>query len=85
MAASPIEELEGLTSRIYNYVLGLWGEKKRGRLATDVSSGTIFLTKKHTKKKRKEKSDRPGRSLVHGEGLSCLSFPSLTEEYGLGN
>ena len=23
-----IEELEGLTIRIYNYVLGLWGEKK---------------------------------------------------------
>ena len=37
-----IEELEGLTARIYNYVLGLWGrktKKERGRLATDVSSG----------------------------------------------
>ena len=28
MAASHIEELGGLTTRIYNYVLGLWGEKK---------------------------------------------------------
>ena len=27
MAASHIEELEGLTTRIYNYILGLWGEK----------------------------------------------------------
>ena len=29
VAASHIEELEGLTTRIYNYVLGLWGEKKK--------------------------------------------------------
>ena len=43
-----IEELDGFTTRIYNYVLGLWGEKskKRGRLATDVRSGPILLTKK---------------------------------------
>ena len=36
-----IEEV-GLTTRIYNYVLWLWGGKKKrekGRLATDVSSG----------------------------------------------
>ena len=47
MAASYVEELEGHTARIYNYVLGLQGEKKkRGRLATDVGSGPIFLTKK---------------------------------------
>ena len=26
---SHIEELEGLTTRIYNYVLGLWGEKNK--------------------------------------------------------
>ena len=49
MVASYIEELEGLTTRIYNYVLGLWGLKKRGRLATDVSSGPIFLRKKKKK------------------------------------
>ena len=30
----------------YNYVVGLWGEKNRGRLATDVSSVPIFLTKR---------------------------------------
>ena len=29
VAASHIEELEGLTTRIYNYELGLWGEKKK--------------------------------------------------------
>ena len=28
-AASHIEELEGSTTRIYSYVLGLWGEKKK--------------------------------------------------------
>ena len=36
-------ELEGPTTRIYNYVLGGFGEKKKKkkkkRLATDVSSG----------------------------------------------
>ena len=38
VAAAHIEETEGLTTRIYNYVLGLWDkQKKRGRLATDVS------------------------------------------------
>ena len=31
MAASHIEELEPLATRIYNYVLGLWGGKKRKR------------------------------------------------------
>ena len=42
--ASHIEELEGSTTWIYNYVLGALGrKKKRGRLATDVSSGPIFL------------------------------------------
>ena len=41
-----IEELKGLTTRIYNYVLELWEEKKeRERLATDVSSGRIFPAK----------------------------------------
>ena len=29
MTASHIEELEGLTTIIYNYVLGPWGEKKK--------------------------------------------------------
>ena len=42
-AASHIE-LEGLTTRIDNYALALWGGKKRGRLAIDVGSGPIFLT-----------------------------------------
>ena len=51
VAVAHIEELEGLTTRIYNYVLGLWGRKKRGRLVTDVSSGWIFPCKK-TKQKQ---------------------------------
>ena len=29
VVAAHIEELEGPTTRLYNYVLGLWGEKKR--------------------------------------------------------
>ena len=45
-AVSQIEELKGLTIGTYNYVLRLWGGKKRGRLALVVSSGLIFLTKK---------------------------------------
>ena len=56
VVASHIEELEGFTTRIYNHVLGLWGEKKRkgrGTLAIRVSSGPIFLTKKLIKKKKK--------------------------------
>ena len=31
VAASHIEEVQGVTTRIYNYVLGLWGEKKEKR------------------------------------------------------
>ena len=41
VAAAHVEELDGFTTRTYNHELGLWGEKKRGRLATDVSSGGI--------------------------------------------
>ena len=44
------EELERLTTRIYNHVLGLQGSKKRGRLATDVSSRRVFPCKKTPKK-----------------------------------
>ena len=46
----PNAELEGPTTRIYNYVLGCFGEKKEKRLATDVSSGPI-------KKKRKNENN----------------------------
>ena len=39
-AVSHISEPEGPTTRIYNYVLGDFGEKKKKkRLATDVGSG----------------------------------------------
>ena len=52
-AASCIEELEEPTTRIYNYVLGGFGEeKKRARLATDVSSGPIFKKKRCFKEKK---------------------------------
>ena len=48
-AVAHIEELAGLTTRIYKYVRGFGGgkkQKKRGRLATDVSSWQIFSRKK---------------------------------------
>ena len=46
MAAAHIEELGGLTTRIYKPVLGIFGEeKRRGRLATDVSSRQILPSK----------------------------------------
>ena len=47
-AVSHIVQPEGHTTRIYNYVLGGFGEKKKKkkRLATDVSSGPIFGKKK---------------------------------------
>ena len=32
MVASHREELEGLTTRTYNYVLGLWGGKKKRKI-----------------------------------------------------
>ena len=50
VVAAHIEELEQLTTRIYNHVLGLWGGGKKGRLATDASSGKISLCKKKEKK-----------------------------------
>ena len=55
----------------YNYLLGLWGKKKGGGLAIDVSSEPVFLSKKrristdvssglisltHTKKRKQSKS-----------------------------
>ena len=45
--ASHIAELEGPTTRIYNYVLvGLWGEEEEEkRLTTDVCSGPTFKRK----------------------------------------
>ena len=40
VAASHIEELEGVRTRTYNYVLGLWGVKnKRGRLQQMLAQG----------------------------------------------
>ena len=44
----PTTQLEGPTTRIYNYALGGFGEKKKKkkrRLATDVSSGTNLKKK----------------------------------------
>ena len=51
-----IEEMEWLTTRIYNYVLGLsGGNKNRGKLATDVSSGPIFLSKRKAYLKKRKR------------------------------
>ena len=49
-AASHVAQPEGPTSRIYNYILGAFGEKKKKkkkkRLATVVSSGANLKIKK---------------------------------------
>ena len=42
----PIEELEGPTARIYNYVLGLWGRKENKVLF--LSHGTFQASDSHT-------------------------------------
>ena len=51
VVASHIEKLEGPTTRIYNYVLGLWEEKKKRKIDNDVSSGPVFLSKAKTETK----------------------------------
>ena len=51
-------QLEGPTTKIYNYVLGGFGEKKkkkRRRLATVVSSGANLLKKEKFTKQESEK------------------------------
>ena len=45
-AVSHKAQPEALTTRIYNYVLRGFGEKKKERLATDVSSGANLLKKR---------------------------------------
>ena len=52
-AASHIAQLEGPTARIYNYVLGGFGEKKKEKkkLTTDVSSGANLKKEKSLKKR----------------------------------
>ena len=45
-AVSHIQQLEGCATMTYNYLLGLWGKKKGGGLAIDVSSEPVFLSKK---------------------------------------
>ena len=64
VAASHTEELR-LTAMMYNYVLGLWGGKKRGKVATDVSSGPSSKNKKSKVRERKVR--------VQGDdGWACL-------------
>ena len=61
VAMAHTEDLEGFATRIYSYVLGLWGgRKKRGRLATDFSSGPNFPRKNNIleKKKKRKKYSR---------------------------
>ena len=44
-AACHIQQLEGCATMTYNYLLVVWGEKKGGGLAIDVSSEPVFLSK----------------------------------------
>ena len=51
VAVAHVEELEGLTIRVYTYVLDFGErERKRGRLATNVSLGPIFPSERKTHK-----------------------------------
>ena len=53
MVVAHIEEPEGPRTRIYNYVLRLWGgKKKRARLAIDVSLGQLFPSKEKKRSSR---------------------------------
>ena len=80
--ASHIAEPEGPTSRIYNYVLRGFGEKKKKRkkrrLATNVSScANLSKIKKENKKNKKPFSLRYEATLspmyqAVGSGMSCL-------------
>ena len=46
VATSHIQQLEECATMSYNYVLGLWREKKKGGgLAIDVGSELVFLNK----------------------------------------
>ena len=52
--AVAVGHIEGLTTRIYNYVLGRWEGGKKRKIDNNVSSGKIFPSKKKNKKKRKK-------------------------------
>ena len=41
--ASPVPQLEGPTTRIYNYVLGGFGEKKQTEKKKELSKGNLVL------------------------------------------
>ena len=47
------EELEGLTTRIYNHALGLWGGEKKKRLIL-LLTWIIFFTKGYSKKQQQK-------------------------------
>ena len=66
-------ELEGPATKIYNYVLGGFGEKKKKRLAIDVSSGPIFKNKKLFLTLRQEKAI-PDMSVIWFLPISTVSF-----------
>ena len=75
----PIAEPEGPTTRIYNYVLGGFGDKKREKksLATDVSSGANL--KKIQKKRCPQTWHRKGLKIMCTAKLFvswCSSDPS---------
>ena len=54
MTAALLEELEGPPTRIYNYVLGLWEEKRERE--KKIAKGESFPAKKKKKKLRRAAS-----------------------------
>ena len=76
VAASHIEELEWLTTTIYNCVPGLFREKKnRGILATGVSSGPLFLSPHPRKNVKRQKKKEPGAILQRLRKVLWLVSP----------
>src|SRR3712207_7806163 len=78
---SHIEELEGLTTRVYSHALGLWGgKKKKKKIGNRCSSGQIFLCK--TKRNKDRKSTRLNSSHANiSYAVFCLKKKKTEDMY----
>ena len=74
---SHIAQPEGPTTRIYNYVLGGFGEKKKKkrRLATDVSSGANLKKKVTIKLQKSRHTDHRSE----GQNRESKNRPTQTQ------
>ena len=83
----PREEAEGLTTRIYNYVLGHWGEKKEGDWQQMLAQGPPSSPKSvPLKTKRREDRDTQGRPREgggrDGSEVAASQSPQKLEDTG---